>query len=121
MEKLEINSLEALRKSIDDAINALVAKSRQDNDAWVIAGLGGKTMYAYVGAGNGYMGACLVPCSCSPLVFKSESIAQSYAKSMDYRNGALEPIQLKAMKASSYYGFVIGELEKTIETINSLL
>lgn len=118
--KLEINSLEHLRTAIVENISALNRKIETDKGCWVIAGYGGETMYAYIGIGNGYMGACVAPCSSSPLVFSSECEAESYAQTMNYRNGRLEPIHLKARTAPSYYSYIIKELEKTIKVIDSL-
>lgn len=118
--KLEINSLESLRTAIIEVISRLSIKIEEDKDCWVIAGYGGETMYAYVGIDRGYMGACLVPCSSSPIVFCSECEAETYAKTMDYRNGHLEPIRLQAMTAPSYYSFIIKEFEKTVKAIDSL-
>lgn len=117
--KLEINSLEALRASINEAIENLKLKSERE-DGWVIAGYGGETLYAYVGLGGGYMGACLAPCSISPLVFSSEVEAKLYAEPLDYRNGRFERIHLRPWSANSYFTLIIEELKKTIKTIDSL-
>lgn len=118
--KLEINSLESLRTAIIENISRLRHKIETDKDNWVIAGYGGETMYAYVGIDKGYMGACLVPCSSSPLLFNEECEAEEYAKHLVYTNGRMEPIRLKAMTAPFYYSFVIIELEESIKAIDSL-
>lgn len=117
--KLEINSLKVLRTVIVENIRTLTRKS-ENEDGWVIAGYGGDTMYAYVGIGCGYMGACLSPWSRHPMVFDSETEAIVYAEPMDYENGRMEHINLSAMSASSYYQLIINELEKTIKAIDSL-
>lgn len=117
--KLEINSLKALKAVIVENIRTLARKSEKE-DGWVIAGDGGGSIYAYVGLGCGYMGACLAPWSMSPLVFSSEIEAADYAVPMDYENERLEHIRLKAMSASLYYTILIAELKKSFKAIDSL-
>lgn len=118
--KVEINSLESLRTAVIENISILTRKIETDKDCWVIAGYGGETMYAYVGIDKGYMGACLVPCSSSPLLFNEEYEAEEYAKHLIYTNGRMEPIRLKAMTSNLYYSFIIKELKKSIKAIDSL-
>lgn len=117
--KLEINSLEALRAALIQRIGTLYRRCDYE-DGWVIAGYGGETLYAYVGLGCGYMGACLAPCSITPLVYDTEDDAKLFVQKMDYKNGRLERIHLRAWKACSYYKVVIAELEKSIKAIDSL-
>lgn len=117
--KFEINSLEALRAALVQSINTLNCRCDYE-DGWVVAGYGGETLYAYVGIGCGCMGACLVPYAITPLVCNSEDEAETYAKSMDYKTGLLEPIHLRVWSACTYYKIVIAELERCIKVIGSM-
>lgn len=116
--KLKINSVEALRAVIFESIEIL--KLLSEKDGWVIAGCRGDSLYAFVGHGCGYMGACLAPYAMSAVIFSSETEATLLAEKMDYRNEHLKRIHLRAWSANSYFTLIIENLEKTIEAIDSL-
>lgn len=118
--KLEINSLEALRTAIFERLKTLNRKVNTYKDYWVVAGYGGETMYAYVGIDDGYFGSGLAACSARPLLFKDDCEANSFANNLHFYTQRFEPINLQAHKASSYFSFVIKELEKALQTIDTL-
>lgn len=118
--KLEINSLETLRTTINERIIDLNLKIEADKNYWVIAGYSDEILYAYVGIGRGCMGGCLIPCSSSPLVFDSECKAETCVQDMDYMDNSLKPIRMEVYCAPYYYSIIVEELMKTIKAIDSL-
>lgn len=82
---------------------------------FVVAGYGGDTLYSFVGEGNGFQGAALVPMSRKPRIFFSKTAAKREAYNGTYRNGNNDVICLNVWKASDYYHTIYEEFEKSIK------
>ena len=96
-----------------------IARKRKAK-GYVVAGYGGETYYCFVGAGNGYQGAALVPESLVPVVFKTEKDAEHEAYNGIYRNGNDQLIKLEAVKASEYFSKMHERYREIIEQIENM-
>lgn len=117
--KLEVYSLDSLRVAVQEQINILEDRMKKET-GYVIAGYGGETLYSYIGADLGYMGACLVPYYNDPVVYTSQYDADYLSSSMHYQNGGNERIHLRSMDVKQYFSLVIENLNKTLQAIDSL-
>lgn len=90
-------------------------RSMFGTEGFVVAGYGGDTYYAYVGVGNGFNGAALLPISSKPVVFDTLKDARKEAVNGFYRNGHNDLIVLRAVKADTYFRRIYEIFEKNLD------
>lgn len=89
-------------------------RKRFEEKGYVVAGYGGDTYYAFIGAGRGFNGAALAPMSRRPQIFDTVEAAEKEAYNGTYRNGRNDVIQLKVVEAATYFRRIYDEFEKNI-------
>ena len=92
-------------------------RKKFDTKGFVVAGFGGDTYYAFVGAGRGFAGAALLPTSTHPYIFDTREAASRAAENGTYRNGRGDVIRLSVEDAANYFQKVYGIFEKSIAII----
>lgn len=91
-------------------------KSNIEREGYVVMGyINDGSFYAYVGKGNGYKGAALLPMASHPVVFDRKIDAKREANNGTYRNGAGEVIRLFVMNAGEYFSIMSERLQKHLE------
>ncbi len=84
-------------------------------EGYVVAGLGGDMLYAYVGEGKGYKGAALTPANINPVIFNTSKAAQRVASDGVYKNGNGNVITLEVVEAASYFNELYNRATQNIE------
>ena len=107
---------ELQKASIKRLINVRESIGRKlGTEGYVVAGLGGDMLYAYVGEGKGYKGAALMPANINPVIFNTSKAAQRVASDGVYKNGNGNVIKLEVVEAASYFNELYNRATQYIE------
>ena len=104
---------------LQQRLNELAKKFNEQG--YVAAGYGGDTYYCFVGQGNGFNGAALLPMSSHPKIFDTYKDAEYMAYNGIYRNGHNEVIELEVIKAGDYFLKIHAMVERGLQTFKELL
>ena len=88
---------------------------------YVVAGYGGDTYYCFVGPGNGFNGAALIPMSKCPVIFDAYQDAKRMAYNGIYMNGRNDVIELEVIKAGAYFRRIHTIIDRTLQELKKIL
>lgn len=104
---------------LQQELNELV--KRFNEQGYVVAGYGGNAYYCFVGPGNGFNGAALVPMGKYPVIFDAYQDAKCEAFNSIYKNGHNVVIELEVIKAGAYFRRIHTILERSLQELKKML